>query len=72
MLTTIQPLGGRVKISYLINDMYGIGGTVRTVANQAAALSARHEVEIVSIFQHRAEPILPLPPKVRLRPLVDL
>ncbi len=72
LLTTIQPLGGRVKISYLINDMYGIGGTVRTVANQAAALSARHEVEIVSIFQHRAEPILPLPPKVRLRPLVDV
>src|SRR5699024_12477960 len=52
--------------------MYGIGGTVRTVANQAAALSARHEVEIVSIFQHRAEPVLPLPPEVRLRPLVDL
>ncbi|MFD3686937.1 glycosyltransferase family 4 protein [Nocardiopsis sp. NPDC058631] len=61
-----------MKIAYLINDMYGIGGTVRTVANQAAALSARHEVEIVSVFRHRAEPALPVPAQVRLRPLVDV
>lgn len=61
-----------MKIAYLINDIYGIGGTVRTIANQAAALSARHEVEIVSVFQHRAEPILPLPSGVRLRSLVDV
>jgi glycosyltransferase involved in cell wall biosynthesis len=61
-----------VKIAYLINDMYGIGGTVRTVANQASALSERHEVEIVSVFQHRAEPVLPVPARVRLRPLVDV
>ena len=61
-----------MKIAYLINDMYGIGGTVRTVANQAAALSARHEVEIVSVFRHRAEPVLPVPAQVRLRPLVDI
>ncbi|GAA1451883.1 glycosyltransferase family 4 protein [Nocardiopsis tropica] len=61
-----------MKIAYLINDMYGIGGTVRTVANQAAALSARHEVEIVSVFRHRAEPALPVPSGVRLRPLVDV
>lgn len=64
--------GGSVKIAYLINDMYGIGGTIRTVANQAAALSARHEVEIVSVFRHRATPSLPVPPGVTLRPLVDV
>ena len=61
-----------MRIAYLINDMYGIGGTVRTVANQAAALSARHEVEIVSVFRHRAEPVLPVPAQVSLRPLVDI
>ncbi|MFV2197423.1 glycosyltransferase family 4 protein [Nocardiopsis sp. LOL_012] len=61
-----------MKIAYLINDMYGIGGTVRTVANQTAALSARHEVEIVSVFQHRADPLLPVPPQVKLRSLVDV
>ncbi|MBE3000729.1 glycosyltransferase family 4 protein [Nocardiopsis sp. HNM0947] len=60
-----------MKITYLINDMYGIGGTVRTVANQAAALTARHEVEIVSIFRHREQPVLPVPPGVRLTWLVD-
>ncbi|WP_017614949.1 glycosyltransferase family 4 protein [Nocardiopsis salina] len=60
-----------MKITYLINDMYGIGGTVRTVANQTAALSARHEVEIVSVFRHRDEPVLPVPPGVRLAWLVD-
>jgi glycosyltransferase involved in cell wall biosynthesis len=61
-----------MKIAYLINDMYGIGGTVRTVANQAAALSERHEVEIVSVFRHRADPVLPVPSRVRIRPLVDI
>ncbi|MFY7067308.1 glycosyltransferase family 4 protein [Nocardiopsis changdeensis] len=61
-----------MKIAYLINDMYGIGGTIRTVANQAAALAARHEVEIVSVFRHRDEPALPVPPGVALRPLVDV
>ncbi|WP_067597347.1 glycosyltransferase family 4 protein [Nocardiopsis listeri] len=61
-----------MKIAYLINDMYGIGGTVRTVANQATALSARHEVEIVSVFRHRADPVLPVPAQVTLRPLVDI
>lgn len=61
-----------MKIAYLINDMYGIGGTVRTVANQATALSARHEVEIVSVFQHRNDPVLPVPDRVTLRPLVDI
>ncbi|GHD21557.1 glycosyl transferase family 1 [Nocardiopsis kunsanensis] len=60
-----------MKIAYLINDMYGIGGTVRTVANQTAALSSRHEVEIVSVFRHRDEPVLPVPPGVHLRWLVD-
>lgn len=61
-----------MKIAYLINNMYGIGGTVRTVANQAAELSARHEVEIVSVFRHRADPVLPVPAQVNLRPLVDI
>lgn len=64
--------GGSMRIAYLINDMYGIGGTVRTVANQAAALSARHDVEIVSVFRHRADPVLPVPAQVSLRPLVDI
>lgn len=61
-----------MKIAYLIHDMYGIGGTIRTVANQAAALSARHEVEIVSVFRHRENPALPVPEQVRLIPLVDV
>ncbi|MDT0327595.1 glycosyltransferase family 4 protein [Nocardiopsis lambiniae] len=61
-----------MKIAYLVNDMYGIGGTIRTVANQAAALTARHEVEVVSVFRHRDDPALPMPPGVRLRPLVDV
>ncbi|MFL1432018.1 MULTISPECIES: glycosyltransferase family 4 protein [unclassified Nocardiopsis] len=61
-----------MKIAYLINDMYGIGGTIRTVANQAAALVTRHDVEIVSVFRHRDEPALPMPPGVSLLPLVDV
>ncbi|GAB3479407.1 glycosyltransferase family 4 protein [Nocardiopsis coralliicola] len=61
-----------MKIAYLAHDIYGIGGTVRTVLNQAAALADRHTVEVVSVFRHRDEPALPADPRIRLVPLVDL
>ncbi|WLW51586.1 glycosyltransferase family 4 protein [Streptomyces sp. YU58] len=61
-----------MKISFLIHNAYGIGGTITTTFNLAQALAERHEVEIVSVLRHRELPNFALDPRVSLRPLVDL
>ena len=60
-----------MKIALLLHNAYGIGGTVRTTLNLAAALAERHEVEIASMFRHRDRPRFAVDPRVRLVPLVD-
>ncbi|MER7397974.1 glycosyltransferase family 4 protein [Streptomyces sp. NPDC000151] len=61
-----------MRIRFLLLNAYAVGGTVRTVVNQANALAeAGHDVEVVSVHRHRAEPRFALHPKVRLRALVD-
>ncbi|SFC25659.1 glycosyltransferase family 4 protein [Streptomyces aidingensis] len=60
-----------MKIAFLVYNMYGIGGTVRAVANLASGLSAHHDVEIVSVFRRGDAPRFPLDPRVRLVPLID-
>ncbi len=72
MSTTRAIKGKTVKITYLIHNVYGIGGTIRTVLNQAGAMATLgHDVEIASVFRHRAEPALAVPSHVRVVPLVD-
>ncbi|MER8044161.1 glycosyltransferase [Streptomyces sp. NPDC094032] len=61
-----------MRISFLLHNGYHIGGTIRTTFTLAAELAERHEVEIVSVFRHRDEPILGVPAGVTLRHLVDL
>jgi glycosyltransferase involved in cell wall biosynthesis len=61
-----------MKISFLLHNAYGIGGTITTTFNLAQALADRHDVEIVSVLRHRERPNFALDPRVRLRPLVDL
>ncbi|WP_369244755.1 glycosyltransferase family 4 protein [Streptomyces sp. R41] len=61
-----------MKISFLLHNAYGIGGTITTTFNLAHALAERHEVEIVSALRHREHPTFTLDPRVSLRPLVDL
>ncbi|WNE94687.1 glycosyltransferase family 4 protein [Streptomyces luomodiensis] len=60
-----------MKIALLLHNAYGIGGTIRTTMNLAAALADRHDVEIVSMMRHRQTPRFALDPRVRLVPLVD-
>ncbi|WP_049575981.1 glycosyltransferase family 4 protein [Streptomyces sp. SBT349] len=60
-----------MKISFLLHNAYGIGGTIKTTFNLAGALAERHEVEIISVHRHREEPNFTLDTRVRLRPLVD-
>ncbi|MEV4949412.1 glycosyltransferase [Streptomyces sp. NPDC053755] len=61
-----------MRISFLLHNGYHIGGTIRTTFTLAQVLAERHEVEIVSVFRHRDEPILGVPAGVTLRHLVDL
>lgn len=61
-----------MKIRYMLLHAYGMGGTIRTVVNQANAMAALgHEVEIVSVVRRRDEPQFRLDPAVTLRTLVD-
>ncbi|MFG1749345.1 glycosyltransferase family 4 protein [Streptosporangium sandarakinum] len=61
-----------MKISFLILNAYGMGGTIRATFDLATELSLRHDVEVISVFQHLDRPFLRLGPRVRLRSLVDL
>ncbi|GAA0467265.1 glycosyltransferase family 4 protein [Streptomyces sp. NPDC046215] len=61
-----------MRISFLLHNAYGIGGTIRSTFNLAAALAEHHEVEIISVLRHRKAPAMGTPSKVRLTPLVDM
>ncbi|WP_394433507.1 glycosyltransferase family 4 protein [Streptomyces sp. SGAir0957] len=61
-----------MKIAFLINNAYGIGGTIRATANMSGALAARHEVEVVSVHRTADRTGLPFDPRVRMTTLIDL
>ncbi|MFF2437247.1 glycosyltransferase family 4 protein [Streptomyces sp. NPDC058107] len=61
-----------MKITFLIHNVYGIGGTIRTTLNLAAALADHHEVEIASMLRHREHPRFSVDPRVTVVPLVDI
>lgn len=61
-----------MKISILIMNAYGMGGTVRATLNLADELALRHDVEVVSVFRHRTKPFLPVSDRVTVTTLVDL
>ncbi|MEU8648224.1 glycosyltransferase family 4 protein [Streptomyces sp. NPDC048674] len=61
-----------MKITFLIHNVYGIGGTIRTTLNLAGALADRHEVTVVSMLRHRARPRFAIDPRVTVVPLVDI
>lgn len=61
-----------MHISFLIHNAYGIGGTIRTTCNLANTLAEQHDVEIVSVYRHREDPVFEVDPRVRVRHLVDI
>lgn len=61
-----------MHIVFLLHNAYGIGGTIRATYNLASVLAEQHDVEIVSVFRHRDVPVMGVPAKVGLTPLVDL
>ncbi|GGK63485.1 hypothetical protein Ppa06_20010 [Planomonospora parontospora subsp. parontospora] len=61
-----------MRIHYVLLHAYGMGGTIRTVFNQANAMAAAgHDVEIASVIRRRDTPQFPLDPRVALTTLVD-
>ncbi|MFI5890215.1 glycosyltransferase family 4 protein [Actinoplanes sp. NPDC051513] len=61
-----------MRIAILVHNVYGVGGTNRTVINLAAELSHRHDVEIVSILRRLDRPMMEIPSRVSVVGLVDL
>ncbi|KAB8163395.1 glycosyltransferase [Streptomyces sp. 3MP-14] len=61
-----------MKIVFLLNNAYGIGGTIRSVANLSGALAEWHSVRIASLYRSRSTPSLRFDPRVRITPLIDL
>jgi glycosyltransferase involved in cell wall biosynthesis len=61
-----------MRIAFLINNAYGLGGTIRTTCTLAGQLAAEHDVQVVSVFRDRDEPCFAYDPQVRLHHLADL
>lgn len=62
-----------MRVAFLVHHAYGIGGTVRAVANLASGLVERGcEVEIASVYRGRAVPDLAIDQRVRMVPLIDV
>ncbi|TNY38738.1 glycosyltransferase family 4 protein [Thermomonospora catenispora] len=62
-----------MKITYALLHAYGMGGTIRTVINQANAMAeAGHEVRIASVIRRRDTPQFPVDPRVHMVTLTDL
>jgi len=61
-----------VKVLFLLNDGFGIGGTITTTFNLGSALAERgHQVEVLSTARRRDMPHMSLHPAVRLMALVE-
>ncbi|WAL99574.1 glycosyltransferase [Streptomyces sp. Je 1-369] len=61
-----------MKIAFLINNAYGIGGTIRATVNLSRALADRHDVEVVSVHQVSDKPELAFDERVKLTALIDM
>ena len=63
---------GPPKVIILMVSGWGKGGTTRTMLNVAEYLTEQHEVEIISLWRLREEPVFEHPPGVRVTALDDL
>lgn len=61
-----------MKIAFLLDNAYGIGGTIRSTVNLSRALAERHRVEVVSLRRHAETPALPFDRRVTMTSLLDL
>lgn len=62
-----------VKIRFLVFDIYGMGGTVRTVLNVTNYLAqSGYDVEIISVFRYRKVPFFEIDPRIKIIVLHDV
>ena len=65
------PADGPPPVTILLGNAYGMGGTIRTVLNLAAQLSATRDVQVLSVVRRRSRASLEVPPGVQVRALSD-
>jgi len=62
----------KIKISFLVYNIYGMGGTVRTVVNTANYFASNnYEVEIISVRRTANKPLFKIDKRVKVKPLFD-
>ena len=66
-----HPSRNRTRVTILILNAYGMGGTIRTALNLASYLSSEYDVEVVSVNRRKREPFFPFPAGVTVTPLDD-
>lgn len=65
-------MSARLRLTYLVLGVDSMGGTERTVVNQAASLADRFDVRILSVLRQADRPHAAIDPRVRVDYLVDL
>lgn len=61
----------RTRVTILILNAYGMGGTIRTAFNLASYLSEQYDVEVLSVKRRKREPFFAFPPGVKVTALDD-
>lgn len=61
-----------MKFVFLLDNAYGIGGTIRSTVNLSRALADRHTVEVVSLRRTVRETALSFDPRVKMTHLLEL
>ncbi|NLU76718.1 glycosyltransferase family 4 protein [Streptomyces sp. HNM0575] len=61
-----------MRIAFLLDNAYGIGGTIRSTVNLSRALADRHTVEVVSLRRTVRDTALTFDPRVRMTHLLEL
>lgn len=62
----------RRRISFLVQNYYGVGGTNTAVHNLASALSDEHDIEVISVFRRQDECSQSSDGRYKVRALVDV
>ncbi|MBA3781362.1 MAG: stealth conserved region 3 domain-containing protein [Nocardioides sp.] len=62
----------RLRVAFCVFNLDGMGGTSRSAITQANALSARHDVRLVSITRSTDAPHYPIDPAVTVDYLLDV
>lgn len=61
-----------MKITFLVYNIYGMGGTIRTVVTTANYFASKdYDVEIISVRKTRAKPMFDIDERVKLTPIFD-